>query len=85
MTKILCVEDSEDSLFSLLEDTLVVFGPRKKDGLATRTDALVALGDAIDPKAKKKVSLRSGGLEVVSSSGGRSAWAFDSVTAGGEP
>jgi hypothetical protein len=76
---------NKDSLFSLLEDSLIVFGPRKVDALANRTDTLVALGAVIDPKAKKKLAVRSGALEVVASPGGRSAWAFDAVTIAGEP
>ncbi len=76
---------NKDSLFSLLDDSLVVFGPRKSDALANRTETLVALGELIDPKTKKKLALRSGSLEVVASAGGRSAWAFDVVTIAGEP
>ncbi len=76
---------SKDSLFSLLDDGLIVFGPRREDAAANRTDALVALGTVIDPKAKKKLALRSSALEVVASSGGRSAWAFDVVDVDGEP
>jgi len=76
---------NKDSLFSLLDDSLVVFGPRQMDALANRADTLVALGGVIDPKSKKKVTLRSGSLEVVASKGGRSAWAFDVVNIDGEP
>jgi len=75
---------NKDSLFSLLDDSLVVFGPRQMDALANRADTLVALGGVIDPKSKK-VTLRSGSLEVVASKGGRSAWAFDVVNIDGEP
>jgi len=32
---------------------VVVFGPRPLDAMATRSDALVALGKIVDPKAKK--------------------------------
>ncbi len=76
---------SKDSLFSLLEDSLIVFGPHRTDAAANRTDALVALGQVIDPKAKKKPALRSTALEVVASNGGRSAWAFDVVDIDGTP
>ncbi len=76
---------NKDSLFTLLDDSLIVFGPRGKDALATRADALVALGEVIDPKTKKKVSLQSDSLEVVASPGGHSAWAFDVVNVNGEP
>lgn len=75
----------KDSLFSLLDDSLVVFGPRGVDALATRTDTLVALGDVIDPKAKRIPALRSNGIEVVASEGGHSAWAFDRVDINGRP
>lgn len=76
---------SKDSLFSLLDDGLIVFGPRREDAAANRTDALVALGTVIDPKTKKKLALRSSALEVVASTGGRSAWAFDVIDIDGEP
>lgn len=76
---------SKDSLFSLLDDSLVVFGPRREDAAANREDTLVALGKLIDPKAKKKLSLKSSSLDVVASQGGRSAWAFDVITVDGEP
>ncbi|HEX7841038.1 MAG TPA: nuclear transport factor 2 family protein [Kofleriaceae bacterium] len=56
-----------------------MFGPRRGDATATRADALIALGKIVDPKAKKHAALRSGGLAVVVSQGGRSAWAFDLV------
>lgn len=56
-----------------------MFGPRRSDATATRADALIALGKIVDPKAKKHAALRSGGLAVVVSQGGRSAWAFDLV------
>jgi ketosteroid isomerase-like protein len=74
-----------DSLFSLLTDPLVVFGPRRMDATASRSDALVALGKVVDPKAKKHAQLRSGGLAVVASEGGHSAWAFDVVNLDGQP
>ncbi|MBA3820423.1 MAG: nuclear transport factor 2 family protein [Deltaproteobacteria bacterium] len=76
---------NKDSLFTLLVDSLVVFGPRGKDSMTTRADVLVALGEVVDPKAKKRVELRSGSLEVVASPGGRSAWAFDVININGEP
>ena len=71
----------KDNLMALLEDSLIVLGPRKADGLATRTDALVALGDTFDTKSK--TTLQSGSLEVVASPGGRSAWAFDVIEVDG--
>jgi ketosteroid isomerase-like protein len=74
---------NKDSLFSLLDDSLVVFGPRKLDAPGNRAETLVALGGIVDPK--KKLALRSGSLEVVASAGGRSAWAFDVVNIAGEP
>ena len=73
-----------DSLFSLLGERLVVFGPRAADAMATRSDALVALGKVVDPKAKRHVAVHSGGLDVVTSPGGHSAWMTDVVTVGGD-
>jgi len=70
---------STDSMFSLLADPLTVLGPRKADAMTTRSDALVALGKIIDPRAKKHPQLRSTALTVAVSPGGRSAWAFDVV------
>ena len=74
-----------DSLFSLLDDPLIVFGPRKADAMVTRSGALIALGKLIDPKAKQHAQLRSGSLDVVASTGGHSAWAFDVVKVDGQP
>jgi ketosteroid isomerase-like protein len=74
-----------DGLMSLLSDPLVVFGPRRGDAMGTRADALVALKAKIDVKAKKKPSVKSGGLEVVTSPGGHSAWAIDVLDVAGEP
>ncbi|MGN6106387.1 MAG: nuclear transport factor 2 family protein [Kofleriaceae bacterium] len=76
---------NKDSLFTLLDESLVVFGPRRTDALSTREDALVALGEIVDTKARKTVKLRSASLEVVPSPGGRSAWAFDVVNVDGQP
>src|SRR5262249_23918656 len=45
-----------DSLFTLLNDSLIVFGPRSTDMLGTRADALVAIGQVANPKAKKKLA-----------------------------
>ncbi len=66
-------------MFSLLADPLTVLGPRRTDAMATRSDALVALGKVVDPRAKKHPQLRSTALTVAVSSGGHSAWAFDVV------
>ncbi len=74
-----------DSLFSLLSDRLVVFGPRWMDAMVSRADALVALGKLVDPRAKKHVQPRSGGLDLVPSPGGHSAWMFDTVHLEGQP
>lgn len=52
--------------------------------MLTRADALVALGKVIDPKAKKHAQLRSGGLEVVASEGGHSAWVSDVINVDGQ-
>ena len=73
-----------DSMFSLLSDPLIVFGPRRGDAMTTRADALVALGKIIDPKAKRRPPVRSSGLAVVVSQGGHSAWAFDVVNFEGQ-
>jgi ketosteroid isomerase-like protein len=74
-----------DGLMSLLSDPLVVFGPRRGDAMGTRADALVALKAQIDPKAKKKPGLKSSGLEIVTSPGGHSAWAIDTLDVAGKP
>jgi ketosteroid isomerase-like protein len=66
-------------MFSLLADPLTVLGPHRGDAMTTRSDALVALGTVIDPRAKKHPQLRSTALAVAVSPGGRSAWAFDVV------
>jgi ketosteroid isomerase-like protein len=66
-----------DSLFSLLGDPLIVYGPRKVDAMTTRSDALVALGEVMEAKDKRR--LHSSGLSVVASPGGHSAWASDVV------
>ena len=72
-----------DGLMTLATKELVVFGPRRGDALANRSDALVALGKEVDPK--KKSALVSSTLQVVPTRGGHSAWAFDIVNVGGEP
>lgn len=74
---------NKDSLFSLLDDSLVVFGPRPRDALGNRSDVLVALGELVQPK--QKLALRSGSLAVVAASGGRSAWVSDVVNVAGAP
>jgi hypothetical protein len=77
-----------DSLFSLLSDQLVVFGPRRTDATANRSDALVALNAIVDakgPRNKQRAQLRSGGVSVAVSQGGHSAWAFDVLTIDGQP
>lgn len=74
-----------DNLFSLLNDPLIIFGPRKTDATVTRSEALVALGKVVDPKAKQAAQLRSGSLGVIASAGGHSAWAFDVVNVEGQP
>ena len=73
-----------DNLFSLLNDPLIIFGPRKADATVTRSEALVALGKLVDPKAKQHAQVRSASLEVVSSSGGHSAWAYDTINVEGQ-
>ena len=73
-----------DNLFSLLNDPLIIFGPRKADATVTRSEALVALGKLIDPKAKDNIQVRSASLAVIASQGGHSAWAFDVVNVEGK-
>ncbi|HEY5927751.1 MAG TPA: nuclear transport factor 2 family protein [Kofleriaceae bacterium] len=63
---------------ALLAEPLVVFGPRRTDQIATRTDAVVALRATFDAMGKDaKPSLRTDELSVVASPGGNSAWAAD--------
>lgn len=75
-----------DSLMALLAEPLVVFGPRRTDAHANRTDALVAMRAILDELGKdNKPSVRSGSLAVVASPGGLSAWAVDVIRVEGEP
>ncbi len=75
-----------DGLMALLAEPLVVFGPRRTDAHATRSDALVAMRTILDEMGKdQKPSVSSGGLNVVASPGGLSAWAVDVVQVEGEP
>jgi hypothetical protein len=71
-----------DGLMTLLSDQLVVFGPRRGDALATRQDALVALGKVVDANNKQPVS--SASLDVMPGPGGRSAVAVDTIDTGGQ-
>ena len=73
-----------DGLMALVADPVYVLGPRKKDALATRADALVALRDILDKEKDKKFPVKSGGLSVVASQGGLSAWAVDTIDVEGE-
>lgn len=72
-----------DGLMALLADPLVVFGPRKADAHATRSDALVSLRDVLDKQKNSKV--QSGSLAVVASPGGLSAWGVDTMEVAGQP
>ena len=75
-----------DGLMALLAEPLVVFGPRRTDAHATRSDALVAMKAFLDDLGKdQKPSVQSGSLEVVASPGGLSAWAVDVVEVEGQP
>jgi SnoaL-like domain len=76
---------NKDSLFTLLDDSLMVFGPRRTDMLGTRADALVALGQVVDPKTKKQLAIQSSKLEVITAPGGRSALAIDTASINGHP
>lgn len=72
-----------DNLFSVVDEAVRVFGPRRADALASRTDALVALGAVVEAGESSK--LRSGALSVVPARRGRSAWAVDVVNVEGKP
>jgi ketosteroid isomerase-like protein len=74
-----------DSLFSLVNESVTIFGPRRSDAMVTRSDALAALGAVVDPKGRvrQRAQPRSGGLEVAVSQGGHSAWAFDVISLDG--
>jgi ketosteroid isomerase-like protein len=76
---------NKDSVFTLLENTLIVFGPRGGDMLGTRADALVALGQVVDPKAKKNLAITSDKIDVIAGPGGHSAIAFDPAILNGQP
>jgi hypothetical protein len=72
-----------DGLMTLAAEQLVVFGPRRGDALANRSDALVALGKEVS--AKKKAEIGTSTLQVTPAAGGHSAWAYDVLDVGGEP
>ncbi|HEY1558030.1 MAG TPA: nuclear transport factor 2 family protein, partial [Kofleriaceae bacterium] len=55
------------------------------DALATRSDALVALKQLVDPKAKQKPGVKEGDVAVTTSPGGHSAWALDLMSLDGTP
>ncbi len=75
-----------DGLMALLSEPLVVFGPRRTDGHASRSDALVAMRTILDERGKDdKPKVSSGGLAVVASPGGLSAWAVDVIQVEGSP
>jgi len=76
---------TSDSLQPTLATGLIVFGPRRADMFGTRSDAVTALKQVVDPKANKKPELKSGMLSIVPSPGGRSAWAVDVLDVDGEP
>jgi ketosteroid isomerase-like protein len=75
-----------DGMMALLAEPLVVFGPRRTDATATRTDALVSLRGTFDAMGKDaKPSVESSSLAVVASPGGLSAWAMDVGAVDGKP
>lgn len=75
-----------DGLMALLSEPLVVFGPRRTDAHATRSDALVAMRTILDERGKdNKPSVTSGSLAVYASPGGLSAWAVDVIQVEGSP
>ena len=71
-----------DSLFSLLADGVVTFGPRRLDAAVDRANALILLNKAT---GRVKHTMRSTGLSIVPSPGGHSAWMFDVVYADTQP
>jgi hypothetical protein len=74
-----------DGLMALVADPVYVLGPRKKDALATRADALVSLKEILEAEKSKKFPVHSGNLSVVASPGGLSAWAVDTIEVEGSP
>jgi ketosteroid isomerase-like protein len=71
---------------ALLAEPLIVFGPRRTDQMATRTDTLVALRSTFDGMEKgAKPSLKTDQISVVASPGGNSAWVFDVMDVEGKP
>jgi hypothetical protein len=76
--------DRRDSLFTLLEEPLIVFGPRGADRYGSRADVLAALGALGSSKPRGRPALRSA-AQVVAAPGGRSAWAVDILSVRGAP
>lgn len=75
-----------DGLMPLLAEPLVVFGPRRADAHATRSDALVAMRAILDEHGKdKRTQLSSSALAVAAGPSGHSAWAVDVITVDGTP
>src|ERR1043165_2869375 len=74
-----------DGLMALVADPVYVLGPRKKDALATRADALVSLKEILEAEKAKKFPVHSGNLSVVASPGGLSAWVVDTIEVEGSP
>lgn len=73
-----------EGLLPLLAPEVFIIGPRATDVLPAGSDALVALGDALDDvKVKKGHKLKSRDLQVVASTGGHSAWATDQLEVDG--
>ncbi len=70
-------------MMSLAATDVFVVGPRHADIGLERSDALVALGDAIGGKKTHKV--RSVKLDVGAAPDGRSAWAVDQIDIDGKP
>jgi len=73
-----------DSLQALLDTKVMVLGPRRTDAVATRADAILALGKYVDAKKKLQPRLKSAALGVFPSEGGHSAWGYDHLDANGE-
>ncbi len=74
-----------EGLLPLLAEDLFVAGPRSGDVGLVRSDAVVALTDALDANRKPKHKIKSRDLSVIAAVGGRSAWATDQVEIDGVP
>ena len=72
-----------DDVLSMAGEGLLVLGPRAQDAYGSRTDAVLALRETLDPRRKPK--LDSGGAVVVAGPGGRAAYLVDRLRLGRKP